>query len=86
MDAARAPAQRAVNVMTPQLTDIWVYLAATPLLGLTITLLAYQLAQALEQKGREREMTGVDEIFIALDRSVAVLIRELEALPAKADV
>ena len=33
--------------MTPQLTDIWVYLSATPLLGLTITLLAYQLAQAL---------------------------------------
>lgn len=33
--------------MTPQLADIWVYLSTTPLLGLTITLLAYQLAQAL---------------------------------------
>ena len=28
--------------MTPRLTEIWVYLAATPLLGLTLTLLAYQ--------------------------------------------
>lgn len=28
--------------MTPQLTEIWVYLATSPLLGLTVTLLAYQ--------------------------------------------
>ena len=28
--------------MTPQLNEIWVYLSASPLLGLTITLLAYQ--------------------------------------------
>jgi predicted murein hydrolase (TIGR00659 family) len=27
--------------MTPRLSEIWVYLAATPLLGLTLTLLAY---------------------------------------------
>jgi predicted murein hydrolase (TIGR00659 family) len=30
--------------MTPQLSEIWVYLSASPLLGLTITLLAYQAA------------------------------------------
>ena len=30
--------------MNPPLTDIWVYLAASPLLGLTLTLLAYQAA------------------------------------------
>ena len=30
--------------MTPQLNEIWVYLSASPLLGLTITLLAYQAA------------------------------------------
>lgn len=30
--------------MTPQLNEIWVYLATSPLLGLTITLLAYQTA------------------------------------------
>ncbi|MBU1236626.1 MAG: LrgB family protein [Gammaproteobacteria bacterium] len=28
--------------MTPRLAEIWVYLAASPLLGLTLTLLAYQ--------------------------------------------
>ena len=28
--------------MTPKLNDIWVYLSATPLLGLTVTLLVYQ--------------------------------------------
>ncbi len=28
--------------MTPRLTDIWVYLSTTPLLGLTMTLLVYQ--------------------------------------------
>lgn len=33
--------------MTPELNGIWVYLSTTPLLGLTITLLAYQAAQAL---------------------------------------
>jgi putative effector of murein hydrolase len=27
-----------------RLTDVWVYLSATPLLGLTVTLLVYQLA------------------------------------------
>ena len=30
--------------MTPQFTEIWVYLSASPLLGLTVTLLAYQAA------------------------------------------
>jgi predicted murein hydrolase (TIGR00659 family) len=28
--------------MTPKLTDVWVYLSASPLLGLTMTLLVYQ--------------------------------------------
>ena len=30
--------------MTPQFNEIWVYLSASPLLGLTVTLLAYQAA------------------------------------------
>jgi len=33
--------------MTPQINAIWVYLAASPLLGLTATLLAYHLAHTL---------------------------------------
>lgn len=36
--------------LPPQLTEIWVYLAASPLLGLTITLLAYQGAYAIYRK------------------------------------
>ncbi len=36
--------------MTPRLNEIWVYLAASPLLGLSITLLAYQGAVWLYRK------------------------------------
>lgn len=33
--------------MRPELRDLWVYLSTSPLLGLTLTLLAYQMAHAL---------------------------------------
>ena len=36
--------------MTPQLGEAWVYLAASPLLGLTMTLLAYQGATWLHRR------------------------------------
>jgi predicted murein hydrolase (TIGR00659 family) len=36
--------------MTPRLTEIWVYLAASPLVGLTLTLLAYQTAYRIYQR------------------------------------
>ena len=36
--------------MTPQINEIWVYLSASPLLGLTMTLLAYQGAFWLYQR------------------------------------
>ena len=36
--------------MRPVLDEIWVYLAATPLLGLTATLLAYQLAFSIYRR------------------------------------
>lgn len=36
--------------MTPRLGEIWVYLAASPLLGLTLTLLAYQGAFAIYRR------------------------------------
>ena len=36
--------------MNDRLTDVWVYLAATPLLGLTATLATYVLAQATYQR------------------------------------
>lgn len=36
--------------MTTKFTDIWVYLAATPLLGLTITLVAYLIGDWLYRR------------------------------------
>lgn len=36
--------------MNPRIADIWVYLSASPLLGLTLTLLAYQAAYWLYQR------------------------------------
>ena len=36
--------------LPPQLAEIWVYLSASPLLGLTVTLLAYQGAYAIYRK------------------------------------
>ena len=37
-------------IVTPQLGEVWVYLAASPLLGLTMTLLAYQGATWLHRR------------------------------------
>ena len=34
-------------LQTLQVKEVWVYLAASPLLGLTLTLIAYQLGYAL---------------------------------------
>jgi predicted murein hydrolase (TIGR00659 family) len=36
--------------MSPRITEIWVYLAASPLLGLTLTLLAYQGAVFISKR------------------------------------
>lgn len=36
--------------MTPRIADIWVYLSASPLLGLTMTLVAYQAAYWIYQR------------------------------------
>ena len=43
--------------MKAPMLDIWVYLAASPLLGLTITLLAYLLAMALHRRCRMHPVT-----------------------------
>ncbi|SNT13985.1 TIGR00659 family protein [Noviherbaspirillum humi] len=57
--------------MTPRLNEIWVYLSATPLLGLTATLIAYQLAYALYARTRFHPLANPVAISIAL--LVAVL-------------
>lgn len=44
--------------MTPRISEIWVYLAASPLLGLTLTLLAYQGAVAINKRFSAHPLTN----------------------------
>lgn len=55
----------------PKLGAIWVYLAASPLLGLTITLIAYLIAQTLYAKARFNPLAN--PVLIAVALLVAVL-------------
>jgi predicted murein hydrolase (TIGR00659 family) len=52
--------------MTPKLTDVWVYLAASPLLGLTATLLAYQLAYAIHVRTKFNPLANPVAIAVAI--------------------
>jgi predicted murein hydrolase (TIGR00659 family) len=59
-------------VMNPQpFTEIWVYLAATPLLGLTLTLVAYQAAYALYR--RAGFLPLLNPVLLAVALIVSVL-------------
>ena len=58
--------------MTPQLNEIWVYLSATPLLGLTITLLAYQAAFWLYQRSGMNPLAN--PVLLAVTFLVALLM------------
>jgi predicted murein hydrolase (TIGR00659 family) len=58
--------------MTPHLNEIWVYLAATPLLGLTLTLVAYQLAYAIHR--RTGYSAWANPVAIAVTLLVLLLI------------
>ena len=51
--------------MSGRLTEIWVYLATTPLLGLTVTLLAYQAAYWLYMKARMNPLANPVAISVA---------------------
>lgn len=55
----------------PDLAEIWVYLAATPLFGLTLTLVAYVLADALYQKTEKHPFAN--PVLISVSVIVAVL-------------
>jgi predicted murein hydrolase (TIGR00659 family) len=58
--------------MTPQpFTDIWVYLAATPLLGLTLTLVAYQAGWWVYARAGFRPL--LNPVLLAVALIVAVL-------------
>ncbi len=52
--------------MTPSLSEIWVYLAASPLGGLTLTLLAYQLAYWLYQRSGMNPAANPVAIAVAI--------------------
>lgn len=52
--------------MSTRLTEIWVYLATTPLLGLTVTLLAYQCAYWLYIKARMNPLANPVAISVAV--------------------
>ena len=58
--------------IAPRLSDLWVYLAATPLLGLALTLLAYQLAFTVYQRSGCKP--AVNPVAIAVALIVSVLI------------
>jgi len=57
--------------VVPKLSELWVYLAATPLLGLTLTLVAYQLAFSLYRRSGGNPL--VNPVAIAVALIVAVL-------------
>jgi predicted murein hydrolase (TIGR00659 family) len=57
--------------MSPALGEVWVYLSTTPLLGLTLTLLAYQLAHALYRRAGHHPL--LNPVLLAVAMLVAVL-------------
>ena len=57
--------------MTPALGDIWVYLSTTPLLGLTLTLLAYQGAYWLYRRANHHPL--LNPVMLAVAMLVLVL-------------
>ena len=52
--------------MNGRLSDIWVYLSASPLLGLTVTLVAYQAAYWLYQRARFHPLLNPVAVTVAL--------------------
>lgn len=52
--------------MTPAINQIWIYLAASPLLGLTATLLAYQFAYSVHARSRFHPAANPVAIAVAL--------------------
>jgi len=57
--------------VTPRIADIWVYLSASPLLGLTITLLAYQGAYWLYRRTNFNPL--LNPVLLAIIMLVAAL-------------
>lgn len=58
--------------MTPPLTELWVYLSASPLLGLTLTLVAYQAAFAIFKRSGGHPLAN--PVLIAVTLLVVFLL------------
>jgi predicted murein hydrolase (TIGR00659 family) len=58
--------------MKPDLDLLWIYLRTTPLLGLAVTLIAYQVAIAIS--GRLKGITLANPMLIAIGLIVALLL------------
>lgn len=58
--------------MTPRIADIWVYLSASPLLGLTLTLVAYQAAYWIYQRA------GFNPLLNPVLLAIAMLVTALQ--------
>lgn len=58
--------------MTPRIADVWVYLSASPLLGLTLTLVAYQAAYWIYQRA------GFNPLLNPVLLAVAMLVAALQ--------
>jgi predicted murein hydrolase (TIGR00659 family) len=65
--------------VTPKLTDIWVYLSASPLLGLTITLVTYQAAYWVYKRASFHPLLNP----VALAIAALVTLLELTGTPYK---
>ena len=63
--------------MTPRVLDIWVYLSATPLLGLTVTLLVYQVAYWIYRRANFNPLLNP----VALAVATLVLLLTLTGTP-----
>jgi putative effector of murein hydrolase len=58
-------------VVAPQINDLWVYLSTTPLLGLTVTMLAYQAAWWVHRRSGSSPLAN--PVMIAVAALVALL-------------
>lgn len=58
--------------MTERLDELWVYLSATPLLGLTLTLLAYQAAYWLYRRSGDNPL--LNPVLVAVTMLVLLLL------------
>jgi predicted murein hydrolase (TIGR00659 family) len=63
--------------MTPKLADIWVYLSASPLLGLTVTLVVYQAAYWIYKRANFHPLLNP----VALSVATLVVILKLTGTP-----